>query len=100
MLYFNIRERGSAMSTIDAEARDKVSKDELYRSVDYLCSLGEKVSGFTEEEKACGYIVEKLKEYGYEPTVHEFDSYLSYPRSAQLTVGEGADAFELPCVGV
>lgn len=88
------------MSTIDAEARDRVSKDELYKSVDYLCSLGEKVSGSTEEEKACAYIVEKLKEYGYEPTVHEFDSYLSYPRSAKLTVGEGADAFELPCVGV
>jgi N-acetylated-alpha-linked acidic dipeptidase len=88
------------MSAIDAQAREIVSKDALYQSVDYLCSLGEKVSGSLEEEKACAYIVGKLKEYGYEPTVHEFDSYLSYPRSATLKVGEGANAHEFPCVGV
>jgi hypothetical protein len=88
------------MSAIDAQAREIVSKKDLTQTVEYLCSLGEKVSGSEEEAKACAYIVDRLKEYGYEPTVHEFDSYLSYPRSAKLTVGEGANACELPCVGV
>lgn len=87
------------MTAIDAEAREIVSPDALTHSVNYLCSLGEKVSGSDEEEKACDYLVGKLREYGYEPVVHSFDIYMSYPRSAKLTVN-AAGGYELPSVGV
>jgi Predicted aminopeptidases len=84
---------------LQAAARDLISPEALTETVAYLCSLGEKVSGSDEEEKACDYITGKLREYGYEPVVHRFDSYLSYPRSAALRVG-GPDGYDLPCVGV
>ena len=73
------------MPTFDADARELVSTDDLYGSVEHLCAIGEKVAGSDEEGRACAYFVEKLRSYGYEPVVHEFDSYVSYPRSAALS---------------
>jgi len=87
------------MPAIDADARSLVSPEDLTATVKYLCSLGEKVSGSAEEEKACAYLVERLKSYGYEPVVHVFDSYVSYPRATALTV-QGRERYELPVVGV
>ena len=83
-----------------AVARDEVSPEFLRGTVEHLCSLGEKVSGSSEEEKACDYIVGQLRSYGYEPVVHTFESYLSYPRSTKLTIHAGGTSFELPAVGV
>jgi aminopeptidase YwaD len=81
-------------------AREEVSSSSLTGTVEYLCSLGEKVSGSAEEEKACAFIVEQLRSYGYQPVVHTFESYLSYPRSTKLTIHAAGGSFELPAVGV
>jgi hypothetical protein len=88
-----------AKALLDEEARTFVSTEALEETVSYLCSLGEKVSGSEEEKQACDYITGKLREYGYEPTVHTFQSYISYPRSAALTV-HGGERYSLDCVGV
>lgn len=84
---------------MDEQARGEVSPKALSDTVEYLSSLGEKVSGSDEERKACDHLVGKLREYGYEPVVHTFDSYISYPKSAALTV-VGKDTYSIDCVGV
>ncbi len=81
-------------------ARSSVSPEKLSATVEYLCSLGEKVSGSPEEKLACDHIVEKLRSYGYEPVVHTFDSYISYPIETKLTVHTRAGDISLPAVGV
>jgi hypothetical protein len=69
------------MDELDVEAREIVSSRELQSTVNYLCQLGEKVAGSEEERKACDYLTGRLKAYGYQPVVHAFDGYVSYPRS-------------------
>lgn len=88
------------MTQLDAEARELVSTEELQSTVAYLCGLGEKVSGSEEERKACEYLTGRLKAYGYTPVVHEFDSYISYPRSASLVISAAGERFDIPAVGV
>jgi Peptidase family M28 len=88
------------MTQLDAEARELVSTKELQSTVTYLCGLGEKVSGSEEERKACDYLTSRLRAYGYTPVVHEFDSYISYPRSASLAISAAGGRFDIPAVGV
>ena len=88
------------MTDLTKTARENVSSKLLEATVAHLCGLGEKVSGSEEERKACGYLVSQLKAYGYIPTVHEFDSYISYPRSARLTIRAAGKAIDIPGVGV
>jgi hypothetical protein len=88
------------MTDLTITACETVSTKDLEATVAHLCSLGEKVSGSEEERKACDYLVSKLKSYGYTPTVHEFDSYISYPRSAKLKVHGGSKPIDVPAVGV
>src|SRR5262249_61800050 len=88
------------MAQLDAKARELVSSNELERTVSYLCGLGEKVAGSAEERKACDYLVSRLKTYGYRPVVHEFESYISYPRSASLVVSVAGKRIDIPAVGV
>ena len=45
--------------------------------------------------KACRYITDQLRAYGYEPAVHEFQSHMSYPRATLLAV-KSADSYEIP----
>ncbi len=88
------------MGQLDEAARGYVSTKELEASVAHLCALGEKVAGSEEEKKACAYITSRLESYGYTPTVHEFESYISYPRSAKLTIHAGKESIDVPAVGV
>src|SRR5215470_17678842 len=88
------------MQGLSVEAREIVSSQELQSTVNYLCQLGEKVAGSEEERKACDYLAGRLKAYGYEPVVHAFDSYVSYPRSAKLLVAVAGRRFDIPSVGV
>jgi hypothetical protein len=88
------------MASLDAKARELVSSAELESTVTYLCGLGEKVAGSEEERKACDHMTGRLKAYGYEPLVHEFDSYVSYPRSAKLVVTVAGKRCDIPAVGV
>jgi hypothetical protein len=80
--------------------RDLVSTAELEASVAHLCGIGEKVSGTEEERKACDFITSRLKAWGYTPTVHTFESYISAPRSAKLSVHAGGKTITIPAVGV
>ena len=88
------------MTALDAKARELVSPEELQSSVAYLCGLGEKVAGSAEEEKACDFLTSRLKAYGYAPTVHTFESYISYPRRASLVVAAAGGRIDVPAVGV
>ena len=88
------------MVKLDADARELVSTKDLQDTVTYLCGLGEKVSGSEEERKACDYLTSRLKAYGYTPVVHEFDSYISYPRGASLAISAAGKRFDIPAVGV
>jgi len=89
------------MTHLDQQARDIVSESELQATVAHLCSLGEKVSGSAEEEKACAYLTDRLRAYGYTPTVHQFESYISYPRATAVAIApKGGARYELPAVGV
>ena len=87
------------MPDFGAEARSQVSAAHLKATAAFLCGLGEKISGSDEEAKAAAYLTEQLRSYGYDPVVHEFDSYISYPRSASLRVGPGG-GYDVPAVGV
>lgn len=80
-------------------ARSAVSAESLRESVDHLCSIGEKVAGSAEEKQACDYLTGKLSEYGIDHTVHTFESYVSYPRSARVLV-TAPESFEISAVGV
>jgi len=88
------------MNQSDAAVRELVSTQELEASVAHLCALGEKVSGSEEERKACEFLTARLKAYGYAPTVHTFESYISYPRSAKLSILAGGKTIVIPAVGV
>lgn len=88
------------MAMIDSRSlRDSVSTDALGQTVAALCALGEKVAGSDEEQRACDHLVAKLRSYGYAPVVHEFESYVSYPRRTALVL-HGATRREIPAVGV
>ena len=88
------------MNQSDAAVRDLVSTQELEASVAHLCAIGEKVSGSEEERKACDFLTSRLKAYGYAPTVHTFESYISHPRSAKLSIHAGGKTVVIPAVGV
>src|SRR5262245_38567286 len=90
----------SPMSYSDAAARELVSARDLETSVAHLCSLGEKVAGGEEERRACEFLTQRLETYGYAPTVHTFESYISYPRSARLSVHHGGRTTDIPAVRV
>lgn len=87
------------MTQFEQAAREAVSPAGLQNSVSYLCSLGEKVPGTPEEEKACAYITGKLAEYGIEHTVHRFNSYVSAPVSAKVMI-TAPETREIAAVGV
>src|SRR5262249_24406842 len=88
------------MAELEAKGRELVSTKELQNTVTYLCGLGEKVSASDEERKACDYLTSRLRAYGYTPVVHEFDSYISYPRSANFIISTARERFDIPAVGV
>ena len=79
--------------------RKSVSEDFLRKTANELCSIGEKVSGSVEEQKACKVITSKLDEYGIEYKVHRFQSYVSAPVSASLVI-TSPETREIEAVGV
>lgn len=79
--------------------RKSVSEDFLRKTANELCSIGEKVSGSVEEQKACKVITSKLEEYGIEYKVHRFQSYVSAPVSASLVI-TSPETKEIEAVGV
>ncbi|MCP8940374.1 M28 family peptidase [Alsobacter sp. SYSU M60028] len=88
------------MSSIDAEARDLVSETHLMGTCAALCALGEKVAGKPEEEQACKVLTDALASYGIETTVHRFQSYISHPVSAALSLMTQDGPLSIQAVGV
>ena len=88
------------MSSLDANARDLVSAQHLMQTCETLCALGEKVAGSVEEEKACAVFTEALMRYGVAHEVHRFQSYISAPVSAALSLATAGGTLEIQSVGV
>ncbi len=55
----------------------------MWRHLEYLCRF-DRTSGSAGEREAADYLAARLREYGCEVRIHEFDAYLSYPKSARL----------------
>ncbi len=63
-----------------------ISADEMQKHIDFLCDF-DRSAGTEGEYRAVEHIVNTLKSYpGVEVAVHEFDAYLSYPRSASIEI--------------
>lgn len=88
------------MATLDAQARDLVSPDRLMETCKALCAIGEKVSGTPQEEKACKVLTDALDAAGIAYTVHRFQSYISHPVSAALSLKAPGGTLDIPSVGV
>lgn len=70
---------------LEAEILQDVSKELLWESIQYLAAF-DKTSGTEGEKRAFDYIMEKLTEYGVETEIIEFESLLSHPGEASLTL--------------
>ncbi|MGL4446021.1 MAG: M28 family peptidase, partial [Alsobacter sp.] len=88
------------MSSLDAHARELVSAQHLMDTCEKLCALGEKVAGSAEEEKACAVFTQALARSGVKHEVHTFQSYISAPVSAALTLATAGGVLEIQAVGV
>ena len=88
------------MSSLDAKARELVSPDRLMETCTALCAIGEKVSGTPQEEKACKVLTDALTAAGLTHTVHRFQSYISHPVSAALSLKTPDGAMDIQAVGV
>ncbi|MEM3384463.1 MAG: M28 family peptidase [Nitrososphaeria archaeon] len=73
------------LSSLDLSILKHVSKENLMEHVKYLCTL-QRISGTEGEYRAVDYIVSKLKEYGLNAKVYEFDALISRPLSAKVDV--------------
>lgn len=64
---------------------EKINPAELQRHTENFVDL-ERVSGSEDEWKASEYVIEKLKEYGVDASLEEFEGYISVPENASLVV--------------
>jgi len=60
------------------------SRYEALKHVEFLGTIGQRLVGSSEIEKAIEYIKGELDEYGIDNEVLEFDAYVSIPESAEL----------------
>ena len=77
----------------------KADANELMKTASALCALGEKLAGSDEEAKAVDTICARLRGYGFEPVVEEYDNYIGYPTRTEVRMG-GAEGEPLEAVGV
>ena len=70
---------------LETEILQDVSAEQLWTHVQYLASF-DKTSGTEGEKRAYDYIIEKLAEYGVETETIKFESLLSHPVKASLTL--------------
>lgn len=82
------------MVALDATVRRQISKKEMRKHLEYLCSF-DRTSGTEGEYRAVQYIVDQLKGWGVPVEVHEFQAYLSNPVSATVeTLGDNHRALK------
>jgi len=73
--------------TLETDILQDVSAEQLWKSVQYLATF-DKTSGTEGEYRAFEYIVEQLAKYGVKTETIVFESYLSHPVEASLTLIE------------
>jgi aminopeptidase YwaD len=66
-----------------------ISGAAMHRVVSELAALGRKLPGSEAEARACDIIARLLAEAGLQPTVHEFDAFISWPGCSAVTLLEG-----------
>ncbi len=62
-----------------------IDANELFKHVEYFSTL-DRISGGLGEAQAIEYVQKTLEEYGIPIELHEFESLLSYPKSAELEI--------------
>ena len=75
--------------------RDAVSPDRLQATLVRFSELF-RDSGTADERVAADWIAEQLRTYGLEPTIHTFDSWISWPREGTLLVESGVETIDIP----
>jgi Iap family predicted aminopeptidase len=66
---------------------EKTSIDEIRKTVEYLCDLGQKVAGTEPEVQAARYLHERLREFGFtQVEMQPFDVHGWYPRSSSVRI--------------
>ncbi len=63
----------------------EIDANELFKHVEYFSTL-DRISGGPGEDQAIEYIKKTLEEYGVPVELHEFESLLSYPKTAELEI--------------
>ncbi len=83
------RPRGTYLDAPERRAiqrlQAEISADEMRKTLEPFDKL-DRISGGSGEARAAGILVEALKRYGVEHTVHRFRAYLSWPVRAELRV--------------
>jgi Iap family predicted aminopeptidase len=85
------------LSDLEAALLGKVSTEHLMEHTRTLAQW-EKTSGTPAEREAVAYIAQRLREYGFETTEHEFDSLLGWPEEAHLEVRHGDHRGEIRAI--
>jgi len=75
----------TALAPLELQATRLVDKDELWKTVEYLQTV-DRTSGTEGEYESVRWLLQKLKAYGVQCQVHEFEGYLSFPIRAALRV--------------
>ena len=75
----------SGLTALEEACCEAVSSERLSGDLAWFSQV-RRDSGGPGEDQAAGYIAEQLRAAGVPVTMHEFDAFLSYPRSATLEV--------------
>ncbi len=76
------------LKELEGKVIESFSIEEVYRHVEFLVELGERLTGSKEMEKAAKYVKEVLKAYGLEPRIDEFYVYTSFPGLSEFKIIE------------
>ena len=70
---------------LEKKILEEIDANELFKHVEYFSTL-DRISGGPGEDQAINYIKKTLEEYGVLVELHEFESLLSYPKTAELEI--------------
>lgn len=83
------------LKELEARAHAAVSLPEMWETLELFNSL-DRTSGTEEEFQSIRFLESKLKSYGIDVEVHEYEALLSYPIRASLRV-TAPEEREIPC---
>ena len=82
------KQTSTNLNGLEAALPGEVSTERLMERARTLAQW-ERTSGTPAEREAVAYLAQRLQEYGFETTQHEFDSLLGWPEEAHLEVRLG-----------